>query len=902
MPRYDFKDIATKISLKSKPKSDISIKLDDEDYLGKSINTNFIKKIQLSCPSGSITIQGLFDLSKANIEELISFKYLTIEFSEELKFAYKQEFDNPNISIKFKLLPENEEIIRNNINILKKKFKDFDTDYNSFIKFNLEEFTDLNILEILNKIESEEKNQFKFEFGYEEINNKKGNFIDINDIDDNIDDEEINNQSKVFNFFPLPSNDKEKENEEEKEIKDESIIKKNNYIRIQDIDNLKLDNKKVKIPNKFLKKYLPGDKNKLKEEISKDYLTSKNFKNSLFTIDTNEDKFEIKSLFINDELKQLNEKYKKDIILDFLNILIKHHTDSKNAMTINDYTSIVLSLIKNLEKKISEINKNLKDKEYLYYIQRLEKILSSLKLFHILFLNCFYVSSENKDNNNLYDNFSSPKVQTMRKKLLIEWCINEENNYIKKNDLIDVNKNKRKEILTRQIMSFGQIKTAIKTNHNNNLFINTKLSNLSQKTTNKTLSYFIKKQIGSNEINKTFISYKANGGDSDKIKNSWISFLLQSLLYKEKSNEYIIKSINLIEGKIQDMEESSKPLIKGVFQLNFVLLKLYELFIKGNKDIKNMEEFINMLSNNNVFGRNNSDHFFQYIISYLLTKIIHNIIPDIENYDLLYQKNYFLLNQIISEILSIYGNDDYNEEVLIENLIIIIKLLHISSINKKSKEKIFIDLISHQNLNSIDSFWKKYDKENIKLINDLNKEYINGIYYLNKNNLLLAYKGFFNSEKYRYALDVYLKYFFSLIKEKGINEINFQEIFDNLNNIYKKQASLFNDFYRDFYSFISYKVNKDNIDYKDIIKLLKKFMDQYSGMDKVIYLDENSHRFIIKVLCDILIEKKLENEKLILCGDLKLNELNNVMIDERNYLFNNVLNDLIEHKNNQFSS
>jgi hypothetical protein len=451
-------------------------------------------------------------------------------------------------------------------------------------------------------------------------------------------------------------------------------------------------------------------------------------------------------------------------------------------------------------------------------------------------------------------------------------------------------------------MSFGQIKTAIKTNHNNNLFINTKLSNLSQKTTNKTLSYFVKKQIGSNEINKTFISYKANGGDSDKIKNSWISFLLQSLLYKEKSNEYIIKSINLIEGKIQDMEESSKPLIKGVFQLNFVLLKLYELIIKGNKDIKNMEEFINMLSNNNVFGRNNSDHFFQYIISYLLTKIIHNIIPDIENYDLLYQKNYFLLNQIISEILSIYGNDDYKEEGLIDNLIIIIKLLHISSINKKSKEKIFVDLISHQNLNSIDSFWKKYDKENVKLINDLNKEYINGIYYLNKNNLLLAYKGFFNSEKYRYALDVYLKYFFSLIKEKGINEINFQEIFDNLNNIYKKQASLFNDFYRDFYSFISYKVNKDNIDYKDIIKLLKKFMDQYSGMDKVIYLDENSHRFIIKVLCDILIEKKLENEKLILCGDLKLNELNNVLIDERNYLFNNVLNDLIEHKNNQFSS
>ena len=57
MPRYDFKDIATKISLKSKPKSDISIKLDDEDYLGKSINTKKKKKIQFSCPSGSIYLE-----------------------------------------------------------------------------------------------------------------------------------------------------------------------------------------------------------------------------------------------------------------------------------------------------------------------------------------------------------------------------------------------------------------------------------------------------------------------------------------------------------------------------------------------------------------------------------------------------------------------------------------------------------------------------------------------------------------------------------------------------------------------------------------------------------------------------------------------------------------------------
>ena len=901
MPRYDFKNIPTKISFKPKQRPDITLKLDDKNYLNESINTRFIKKIEYSCPLGSISVQGLFDLSKVDLENLVSFKNLTLSFSPEIKSAYKQEFDTPKISINFKLIEENEEMIKKNIYELKRIYKDLDTDYKSYLKFSIEEFNDINIMEMMNKIDEEEKNELK------ELNikNESKKFLEINDNidDDNLEQEEnINNKSDVFNFFPLNFNDKEKE--EQKEIDKEENIKKNKYIKIKDIDKFIIENQNLNLAkSKIIKKYLLNSKNKkIKEEIIKDYLIPINFNNSLFSIETNKDKIEFKNVLINDELKQLNEIYKNDIILDFLNLLIEkgNNIKEKNLMSINDYTSIIVTFIKNIEKKISEIKKNnMKDKEYKYYIHRLGKVNSSLKLFHILFLNCFYSSNDN-NNEYLYDNYSSLKVQTMRKKLLIEWCMSEENNYINKLDLININKNKRREILTKQIMSFGQIKTAIKSNKNNNFFINSKLSNLSEKETNKTLNYLIKNQSRKNELNKIFISYKANEPVSDKIKNSWISYFLQSLLYKEKSNEYIIKSINLIEEKIKDMDDNSKPYVKGVFEINFVLLKLYEKLINGIKDINELNELLNMLSNNNLFSKNNSDHFFQYIISYLLMNIIPYIFPDIKENELLKKINYFLLNTIISEILYSDLNNEKKEENEINNLILIIKLLFTSNINNNLKQKKFVDIISRHNLNNIDSFWEKYEKEKLPLLNELNKEYINGIYYLNKNNLLMSYKSFVKAKKYRIAIDIYIKYFFSLIREKNFNKINFQEIFNNLKEIYEKAPSLFNDFYLYFSLYIKYKVNKDESDYKKIVDLLRKFIFEYSENNNIIYLDEEGLRFIINSLCELLIEKKEKNENLILCGELRINELEIILFEEKANLFNNIFKDSIKRKNQQF--
>ena len=902
MPRYDFKNIPSNISIRPKQKLDASIILDGKNYQEESINTQFIKKIEYKNSSGTIIIQGLFDLSKSNIENLIILKNLSLSFSPELKSAYKQHFDTPKIFVKFNLISENEEMIKKHINKLKNILEGFDTDYKGFVKFNRDGFNDVNMIEMMNEFEEEEKN--KFVFALEEIKNDKKNFLEINDNidDDNLEEDEINknNNNEIINFFPFKSmndNEIEKEMEKEEEI-EENNIKKNNYIKVKDIDTFKIEKQKINFGNKFLKKYV---KKINKEGIVKGHLMPININNSLLSVETNNDKIEFKNVMINDNLKELNEQYKKDVILDFLNLLIGNvnFINPKNIMSLNDYTVIVLSLIKNIDKKLSEIKKN---KENELYILRLEKINSSLKLFHILFLNCFYplkdINNSNnnyfKEDENLFDDFSSLKVQTMRKKLLIEWCMSIEKNYISKTDLININKNKKKEILTKQIMSFGQIKTAIKTNQTRNLFLNSKLSYLSN--TNQTLSYLIKNQKGENEINKTFISYKANEPNSDKIKNTWISFFLQSLLYKEKNNEYIIKSINLIDEKMKDMDENSKPMIQGKFQLNYILIKIYEKIIKGVKDINDIEQYLNEMSNNNLFGKNNSDHFIQFIFSYLFNKIIHILSPEFNDLNSFYKKNYFLLMQIISEILSAENND----ENIINKLIIICKLLYVSNINNKIKQKIFVDIISKQNLISIDDFWEVYNRENISLLNEMNKEYINGIFYLNKNELFMAYKSLLKSKRYKNAIDIYLKYCFLLINQNKINDINFKEIYTNLKEMNEKAPLLFNDFYLDFSSFVSYKVFKDRIDYKEIMDLLQKFINKYSGKNKIIYLDDISYRFIISELCQLLKEKRDKNNNLIICGELKLNELEEITCEDKNNVLNDVFKDLIEHKNTQF--
>jgi hypothetical protein len=272
------------------------------------------------------------------------------------------------------------------------------------------------------------------------------------------------------------------------------------------------------------------------------------------------------------------------------------------------------------------------------------------------------------------------------------------------------------------------------------------------------------------------------------------------------------------------------------------------------------------------------------------------------NTNILIKKHYFLLIQIISEILSNNNNNINNK---INDLVIIIKIIDSSIINKKLKRKIIIEIICKQNLESIEKLWEEYNKDkNNELINEEMQEYINGIYYMNKCDWIKAYECFLNSKNYEYCLNSYINYCFDLIENKKIKDIDFEDIFNNISDIQAEAPHLFIDFYEDFYFVISFIVNKDTIDYEKIIELLIKYLNEYNDNGKIKNIDEKKHRNIIKLLYNVILWKDRESEDrydLILGGDEKIFKLNNILYEDKICLLQDILYDIIDYKNIQFS-
>ena len=942
MPKFLLINIEQKSGHKFSRNKEYQIMLDEKNYTEEG-EYKEVKKLQYSSKNGIILIDGLFDLFNKDISNLIKIGNLTLNFSDELKDSFKLKFDKPKISVIFYLTKESLDIIKDNIIKLKKKFVNFDTDYKTYIKFSLSRFENINILSFLKEEEKIEIKNIKMKGK----NNIKENFLDEIELkkeEEEEEEEEIINHEKnkkkndeeeeifssfiknvkkdneeIFNPFKKNIEEKKEEEEIEKEKeKEKNIIKiSNNYIKIKDIDSLKFPSS-IKLKKKIISKYIPKNLQELKENILNNYSLAINPNNSypIVKAKNNIQYIEMREIPFNEELKDLKNNYQNDILLNFLSLLYGNNkfNNKNDALTIHDYTSIILSYIKNLERKIIDMKRNnnnlINENEYIYYIQRVEKVISSLKLFQILFLNCFN-NNENKSLNyeELFDDYLSSKVQTLRKKLLIEWCIEEEKMYIKNNkiNIKDDPIKKEKVSLTQKIISFGQIKTAIKTNYNKNLFINAKLSNLSKDETNNIFSYYVEKQNKQTGKSNTFISYNIINND-DK-KNNWISYFLQSLLYIENSNEYIIKSIKLIDEKTEKEKDFPKPYLfsenneKEIFQLNYLLLKIYERILEENKNQKNEEEkkeeneiekLINMFSENNLFNTNNSDHFIQYIILYILSKIINIIAPYININNFIKKKIYFLFNQIITEILSNKNNE-------VENLILILKLLSTLNINKKSKKEIFINIICLQNFDLTQKFWEEYEKKKeekyFSLIDEKMKSYTTGIFYMDKCDWEKAYKCFLESENYEFCVDAYMNYCFSLLNGKNIKQINFEEIYNNLNAIQDK-SYVFNGFYQDFYQLVSFIVYKDESDINEIIDLMEKYIKEYDKNEYII--EEKNHRIFVKLLYEVLLSIDRENDELILGGDEGFIKLNNISFKDKKGLLNDILMDIIYHKNNQF--
>ena len=83
MPRYSFRELSSNLSNKNKQKNNLNILLDGVHYTEK-VEYHEIKKIQYITKNGIVMIDGLFDLTNKDIENLIKIKSLNVSFSKEL--------------------------------------------------------------------------------------------------------------------------------------------------------------------------------------------------------------------------------------------------------------------------------------------------------------------------------------------------------------------------------------------------------------------------------------------------------------------------------------------------------------------------------------------------------------------------------------------------------------------------------------------------------------------------------------------------------------------------------------------------------------------------------------------------------------------------------------------------
>ena len=936
MPKFDLKQFRKNISIIRD--EDLSIQINGNKYISNS-QLQTANNIKFDSKKyGSVVIECHLDVSKKDINNILIIENLAISFKDDLKSSVKDLFNDPKIHINFKLNQETKKLIEENFNLLKTKFSDIDTNYDSYLKITINEFSNINIFNTINelkeckKLEIEKPNIIQNDEiiiddnDNEKIKNNEDERIEKemeklereieneNLGNENISEEEIGKEkTPEKSELLIEESEEEIQKEDKKNIDlEKSKIKKHKYTKMKNINSFDFENYKTNINNiSQLQKFINKPKNKklyheITQKIHSNIQTTDSINiNSLHPIITSSSsKIEIKGIPLNSKIQNLSEEYKSDIIYSFINIYLSYTKLNPN-MDLDSCTIIILSFINYLEKII--ISK--KNKEgYVTYVEKIKQIILSLKLFYILFLNIFIINENGEiiQNTPPFDDNFNLKILSMRKRLLVEWCINEQKNYVIKSNIIDINKNKNQKIFTKQLLSFGQIKSCIDKSSKNKFLLKTKIGNLSKTNADKTFKYFL------NNNDDNFILYDNN--NPDNVKNNWISFLLQSLIYKENPNDnknYIINSVKLISSTKQSKDKSSNLfyLIKDikVYNFNFVLLKIFEKMM--NKNSKKVFYYINMLSYNNLFKSNNSDHFVQYIILFILTKILPVVFPNVlEDDKLLLKKHFYLLKIVIEEILNsscdINSKND-NEEKLFQ----CIKLIYSSFISNKNKKKLIIDIATRSGFTSIEKIWELYDNDNLvnDLINNKLKAYINGVFSMDKCEYYKAYEHFIESNNFDLALNSYLNYFIYLLNNNR-HEINFKKIFKEVSNIKDNKDYLFNDFYNDFYLITKSLDENELTDYSIIIQLLKKYIYEY-------YNEENEKTFIFNkktlgIIIELLfrrlnkakIEKNLidQNSQLIRISNSDIISKDHILYETKYNEKFNTIDDLINFSNIKF--
>ena len=922
--------------------NDYHIELDNKSYNEQELYSK-VSIIFFSNKYGSVKIKGLFDLSNKNIPSLIIINKLYFEISKQLLNACIYKFGTYQLEIEFnfsfndiKNIKSIEELLENEYNckidydnrkiyILLNEIKNVD------IIHKIGGTLDVDVMGTRQKIKiiDEDKIQFpKFSTIKSNINNNENIQNEINEEEkDSLNNIEMNDISDTENPFVNNNTDKI----EEKKIETISDFNLNmglgnnkiNYVKnkdindINNINNLDFKEGSDNYLNKIINPKIKNTVNKLiangallmKKNIKTNILNTININGSYLLLNNNNDKngnnyiFSLNNILLDNDISDnaydLHE-YKKIIFENYITIL-DNIMKNNNNMNINDYTHLIMIYINQLQNKIDEIEKK-QNKSIINnkFVEKYKKIISALKLFCILFLNCFMYKPENEfiNNPNLFTNYFSDKVMSYRKRLLIEWCVDEQKNKLDKNisNINIINDDKDIKTNYEKLYSFGQIKKNID-NYNNkkiSLFMRAKMSNNNEKISKNNMYYFTGYNALHGENNRQFKDIFI-----DKYNNDWLSFFIQSLLYEEKRDNYIVYSIELLSKNINKMNDNAKPIINinntMVYDINFVLLKLYESYIKG--DINEQIKYLKMLSYSCIINKNNStDHFIQYIICSILLKIIPIIFPkddqlDHEITDKIFIKKitYNLLLKIIEEILI---NSPINKY---DNYAQAIKLILLSFLSNKTKNKLINNLISKINIPS--ESLNNIEENNPLLLNENQKYNLLGYIY---NSLCLwknAYNCFISAKEYKYALDACINYAVAEIKNNNENT-DFKEIFLRLNNIKKNMPTLFVDIYQCFYLFVKYmsENKKNQIDVNHINLLLKEFSskEKYLCCDLI---DDDTRGIIIDLLYKLLIKLNKEqsatgNSELIVKKYVKTKTELNMM--------NNALLDNIKYKNNIF--
>ena len=897
---------------------------------------------------GCVTLKGFFNLAQINIPTIITIDNLSLEILQQFLNSCFFNFCKYKLQIEFYFPYDDIKYIKN---IEENLFNEFDCniDYEKrIISLNLNELRNINIKEMIGKFEEEKEETMNLSNNYEinrqkikDIDNEEIDFginnINVNKNDENIINQNINenndmdnssdnidigeNNSKLGNIFTHVSEKTEEVKLETYSEMNQNIIKdKKPYIKIIDINNnlefnkddqnylSKIQNPKIK---NILNKLISNGTSLMKNNSKENMLNQFNVNGLYLTLNKNGNKYSdnynlsLDKLILNHDIDEdIKVDYNNIIFNNYINILDKVIKDkNNNELDIDDYTYIILAYISQIENEINRIEqKPNKNNSEIDCINKYKKISSTLKLFCILFLNCFMYKPENQylNNKSLFTHSFSDKVMSYRKRLLIEWCIEEQKNSLEKNiSKINLSKDEsNKKINYEHLYSYGQIKKSVEEPKKPSLFLRSKMSNNTEKNAKNNIYYFTGYNALHGEKNRKFEDIFV-----DKYNNDWISFLVQSLLYEEKKDKYIVYSIDLLTKNLNSMKKEAKPEIKVnnniIYDINFLLLKLYEQYLKG--DIEGQIKFLKMISYScNITKNNSADHFIQYIICSILLKILSKIFPkdneinrEITDKIFIKKLTYNLLIQSIEEILinspcmaNINNYIDY---------ILVVKLISFSFLNKKAKNKLILDIISKINIPK-DSL-RFFEENNPLQLPEIEKYTLLG--YIN-NTLSLwkeAYNNFISAKKYKQALDACSNYAIEHIKKYKANS-DFKEIYLRFNQIKNNMPSLFIDVYQIIYSFMKimsdeeYNFRDDNI-YEIFNKLSEK--GKYLCNDLI---DDDAKGIIV----DLLYKKLMEiNQGKIAVGNCELIVKPYVKIDTELNMLKNIFNDNIKLKNKIFS-